>query len=63
MSRSIILSLVLFAAAVLVMSFLSSGTGAVQEDSQDPAPEEEFEEFIPSEEIGADNAVSFPVDI
>jgi hypothetical protein len=45
------------------MSFLSSGTGAVQEDSRDPAPEEEFEEFIPSEEIGADNAVSFPVDI
>ena len=63
MSRSIILSLVLFAVAVIVMSSLSSGPGAVQEDAQDPAPEEEFEDFVPSEEIKADNAVSFPVDI
>jgi hypothetical protein len=35
-----------------------AGTGVASEDAQ-----EQLEEFVPSEEISADRAISFPTDI
>ena len=58
-------SLLLFT-ALLVLSASPAGTDtpSPQTDaSAQAAAEQELEEFVPSETIGADSAVSFPVDI
>jgi len=52
----------LLAAALAATAFAASRLGAQQE----PPPsqvEEDLREFVPSEEIPADSAVSFPSDI
>ncbi|HXV77160.1 MAG TPA: hypothetical protein VD788_12655 [Candidatus Polarisedimenticolaceae bacterium] len=41
----------------------SAASADAPEPSAAPATDESLEEFVPSEEISADNAVSFPVDI
>ena len=46
---------VLFAAPV--------GTESAQQQSETVDPQERLEEFVPSEEISADSAISFPTDI
>jgi hypothetical protein len=48
---------------LLLLSVSPAGTGAAQEPPPDEETAEELEEFVPSEEIRADSAVSFPVDI
>ena len=56
----------LLCTALLVLSATPAGTGALPEQAAVSAQEtagEELEEFVPSEEIRADSAVSFPVDI
>ena len=37
--------------------------GESSEQASESAPQQPLEEFVPSEEISADRAVSFPVDI
>ena len=48
---------------LLLLSVSPVGTGAAQEPPPAAETTEELEEFVPSEEIRADSAVSFPVDI
>ena len=57
-------------AAILVLALLATPSGFGTDPSDPPATEEEeqrwqeeLEEFVPSEEISADSAISFPVDI
>jgi hypothetical protein len=62
---TLLLLLVLFAAP--------TGIDGSQQEAPEPggesspgataAPEEQLEEFVPSEEISADKAISFPTDI
>lgn len=57
----------LFAIVVLALLATPSGSGSDPEEpeksEQDKAWEQEMEDFIPSEEVPADSAISFPVDI
>lgn len=58
--------ILLLSTALLVLSATPAGTGALPEQTATSAQEnakKELEEFIPSEEIRADSAVSFPADI
>lgn len=48
---------------VLILATGPGGPGAAAQEEPDRAAEEQLEEFEPSEEISADTAVSFPVDI
>ena len=49
---------------VLAGAALAYGIAAQQEDPQaSPTPDPMFEEFIPTEKLPADSAISFPVDI
>ena len=55
-------------AALLFVCLLASTpagpqTPATEEESTALPQEEELEEFIPSEKVPADSAISFPVDI
>jgi hypothetical protein len=49
-------------AALLAAAAIGAGAAASALQEQDEAGEE-LEEFIPSEEVPADSAVAFPVDI
>ena len=55
--------------AILVVALLATPGGSGTDPSETTASEEderwqeELEEFVPSEEIPADSAISFPVDI
>ena len=52
--------------AMVLLSVMPAGTGALPEPAAPAAQEktgEGLEEFVPSEEIRADSAVSFPADI
>jgi len=53
-----VLSLLLFLALLLATP---AGPGAAQTPEQ--SEEEALEEFVPSEKVPADSAISFPVDI
>ena len=54
---------------ILIVALLATPGGFGTDPSDTPASEqeekwqEELEEFIPSEEVPADSAISFPVDI
>jgi len=54
---------------IVVVALLATPGGFGTDSSDTPASEEdekwqeELEEFIPSEEVPADSAISFPVDI
>jgi len=56
--------------AILVVALLATPGGFGVDETDPPAStedeekwQEELEEFIPSEEVPADSAISFPVDI
>ena len=51
---------------VLMVVSAPAGPGAAQESTPEPSTEEtdeRLEEFVPSERVPADSAISFPVDI
>jgi hypothetical protein len=57
---------ILIATLVLLLSVAPVGTGTPQSSSTPETtapPEEDLEEFVPSEKIRADRSVSYPVDI
>jgi len=54
----IVLALLVMATAAIALSI-----AAQADDDSDPTPNPALEEFIPSEKLPADSAVSFPVDI
>ena len=59
MSKKRAVWIVLLLAAVAVVLVLGPGPGAVTAAPEDPA----LEDFVPTEELPADSAVAFPVDI
>jgi hypothetical protein len=58
-----VLVLLLLLSFVLVAFSGPAGTSASPQEEETPAAAEELEDFVPSEEVPADSAVSFPVDI
>lgn len=61
---------VLTAVLILIMLAAAPAGGASEQASAEgeqgqetPVSEEELEEFVPTEEVPADSAISFPVDI
>ena len=63
--RSVLIVLVLTLITTPNAPHSADGAAAQGQEaaSESPAIEEELEEFVPSEEISADKAISFPVDI
>jgi len=49
--------------ATLLLVLAASPTGPPTDTPATTSSDEELEEFIPSEELPADSAISFPVDI
>jgi len=56
--KTAMITLAIAAAAITILS-LTTGSGTAAAQQEDAA----LEEFIPSEELPADGAVAFPVDI
>ena len=61
----ILLALCLLFAAPMGTESAQQESGSQGEESAAPAvdPQDRLEEFVPSEEISADSAISFPTDI
>jgi hypothetical protein len=58
-----IMKAVAIALALCILFAAPMGTESGQQEADPADPQERLEEFVPSEEISADSAVSFPTDI
>jgi hypothetical protein len=58
-----VLVLLLLVSMALIAFSGPAGTSASPQEAEAPAEGEQLEDFVPSEEVPADSAVSFPVDI
>ena len=55
------LAISLVASSAIVASSLAGTAAPPQQESPEPEPEDE--DFVPTEKVPADSAISFPVDI